>query len=101
MAKAGKIAKNEQRKAVVARFAARRAELKDVLRRPTATPQERAAARRELDRQPRDASSTRVRNRDALDGRPRGHLRAFGLSRITMRAEAHAGHLPGVRKASW
>ncbi|MFI2303350.1 30S ribosomal protein S14 [Actinacidiphila glaucinigra] len=50
---------------------------------------------------PRDASATRLRNRDALDGRPRGHLRAFGLSRITMRAEAHAGHLPGVRKASW
>ncbi|MFE0630762.1 30S ribosomal protein S14 [Streptomyces sp. NPDC058864] len=101
MAKAGKIAKNERRKAVVARFAARRAELKDVLRRPTATPHEKAAARRELDRQPRDASATRVRNRDSLDGRARGHLRAFGLSRINLRAQAHAGHLPGVRKASW
>ncbi|MFE2543902.1 30S ribosomal protein S14 [Actinacidiphila glaucinigra] len=101
MAKAGKIAKNERRKAVVARYAVRRAELKDVLRRPTATPQEKAAARRELGRQPRDASATRVRNRDALDGRARGHLRAFGLSRINLRAQAHAGHLPGVRKASW
>lgn len=101
MAKAGKIAKNERRKAVVARFAARRAELKDVLRDPASTPLERSAARRELDRQPRDASATRVRNRDSLDGRPRGHLRAFGLSRINLRAQAHAGHLPGVRKASW
>ncbi|MFB7291758.1 30S ribosomal protein S14 [Actinacidiphila glaucinigra] len=101
MAKAGKIAKNERRQAVVARYAVRRAELKDVLRRPTATSQEKAAARRELDRQPRDASATRVRNRDALDGRARGHLRAFGLSRINLRAQAHAGHLPGVRKASW
>ncbi|MEU4093675.1 30S ribosomal protein S14 [Streptomyces sp. NPDC026673] len=101
MAKAGKIAKNERRKAVVARFAVRRAELKDVLRDPASTPEERSAARRELDRQPRDASATRVRNRDSLDGRPRGHLRAFGLSRINLRAQAHAGHLPGVRKASW
>ncbi|MEU1620988.1 30S ribosomal protein S14 [Streptomyces sp. NPDC005722] len=101
MARAGKIAKNERRKVVVARFAARRAELKDVLRRPDATPQEKADARRELDRQPRDASATRVRNRDSLDGRARGHLRRFGLSRINLRAQAHTGHLPGVRKASW
>lgn len=49
----------------------------------------------------KDASATRVRNRDAVDGRPRGYLRRFGLSRINFRARAHAGHLPGVRKSSW
>jgi small subunit ribosomal protein S14 len=101
MAKRSKIAKNEQRKAVVARYAARRAELKELIRSPRTPGTERAAAQRELRRQPRDASAIRVRNRDSVDGRPRGHLRAFGLSRINLRRHAHAGHLPGVRKSSW
>jgi small subunit ribosomal protein S14 len=43
----------------------------------------------------------KLRNRDAVDGRPRGHLRKFGLSRVRVRELAHDGHLPGVRKASW
>ncbi|KUO08205.1 30S ribosomal protein S14 [Streptomyces sp. DSM 15324] len=101
MAKKSKIAKNEQRRETVARYAARRAELKEILRRPSATEAERLAARRELGRQPRDASATRVRNRDQVDGRPRGYFRAFGLSRLGLREQAHAGCLPGVRKASW
>jgi small subunit ribosomal protein S14 len=50
---------------------------------------------------PRDASPVRVRNRDAIDGRPRGHLRKFGLSRVRMRELAHRGELPGVSKSSW
>jgi small subunit ribosomal protein S14 len=101
MAKTSKVVQNERRKAVVARFAARRAELKAVIARPSSTDAERAAARRELSRQPRDASATRVRNRDTTDGRPRGYLRAFGVSRVTLRELAHGGHLPGVRKSSW
>ncbi|WP_030377111.1 MULTISPECIES: 30S ribosomal protein S14 [unclassified Streptomyces] len=101
MAKKSKIAKNERRKAVVQRYAARRAELKDIIRRPDSSETERAEALRELRRQPRDASATRVRNRDAVDGRPRGHLRTFGLSRVRMREQAHAGFLPGVTKSSW
>ncbi|GHH91056.1 30S ribosomal protein S14 [Streptomyces capillispiralis] len=101
MAKKSKIAKNDQRQEVVARYAARRAELKEIIRRPSSTAEERAEAQRELRRQPRDASATRVRNRDQVDGRPRGYLRAFGLSRVGVRQQAHAGYLPGVRKASW
>ncbi|WAP54527.1 30S ribosomal protein S14 [Streptomyces sp. S465] len=101
MAKKSKIAKNEQRRAIVARYAARRAELKAVIADPRASAAERLEAQRELRRQPRDASATRVRNRDAIDGRPRGHLRAFGLSRIRLREMAHAGELPGVTKSSW
>ncbi|KNB53185.1 30S ribosomal protein S14 [Streptomyces caatingaensis] len=101
MAKKSKIAKNEKRREVVARYAARRAELKEIIRRPSTTEAERAAAVRELRRQPRDASATRVRNRDVVDGRPRGHLRRFGLSRIRLREQAHAGVLPGVTKSSW
>ncbi|MFD5029392.1 30S ribosomal protein S14 [Streptomyces sp. NPDC058220] len=101
MAKKSKIAQNEKRKATVERYAVRRAELKEILRKPTATEVERRAAVDELRRQPRDASATRVRNRDSVDGRPRGHLRKFGLSRVRMRAQAHAGFLPGVTKSSW
>ncbi|UQA93966.1 30S ribosomal protein S14 [Streptomyces halobius] len=101
MAKQSKIAKNEKRRATVARYAARRAVLKAVIRNPRTSAEERLTAQRELSRQPRDASATRVRNRDSVDGRPRGYFRAFGLSRVRLREQAHAGYLPGVRKSSW
>lgn len=101
MAKKSKIAKNEQRKEIVARFAERRTELKAVIKNPNSSDQERADAQFELNRQPRDASPVRVRNRDAADGRPRGYLRKFGLSRVRVREMAHRGELPGVRKSSW
>ncbi|MET9099642.1 30S ribosomal protein S14 [Streptomyces antibioticus] len=101
MAKKSKIAKNEKRREIVARYAERRAELKRIVRHPSSTAAERAAAQRELNAQPRDASATRVRNRDQVDGRPRGYFRTFGLSRVGLRKQAHAGHLPGVRKSSW
>ncbi|MEU6347689.1 30S ribosomal protein S14 [Streptomyces sp. NPDC046977] len=101
MAKKSKIARNDQRMETVARYAARRAELKEIIRRPSSTEAERQAAQSQLRRQPRDASPTRVRNRDSVDGRPRGHLRKFGLSRVRMREQAHAGFLPGVTKSSW
>ncbi|MFF9500910.1 30S ribosomal protein S14 [Streptomyces sp. NPDC014656] len=101
MAKKSKIAQNEKRKETVRRYAARRAELKEIVRRPSSTGAEREAALAELRRQPRDASATRVRNRDSVDGRPRGYLRRFGLSRVRARQQAHAGFLPGVTKSSW
>ncbi|MEU6732379.1 30S ribosomal protein S14 [Streptomyces physcomitrii] len=101
MAKKSKIAKNERRREIVARHAARRAELKETIRRPATPEAERLAAQRELRAQPRDASATRVRNRDSVDGRPRGYVRDFGLSRVKLREQAHAGYLPGVRKSSW
>ncbi|MFI8370076.1 30S ribosomal protein S14 [Streptomyces sp. NPDC085466] len=101
MAKKSKIAQNEKRKEIVERYAARRAELKEIIRRPSSTAVEREAARAELGRQPRNASATRVRNRDSVDGRPRGYLRKFGLSRVRARQQAHAGFLPGVTKSSW
>ena len=101
MAKKSKTVKNAQRRAIVARYAERRAELKRIIQSPASTFDERLAAQRALSRQPRDASRVRLRNRDAVDGRPRGHLRKFGLSRVRVRELAHEGHLPGIRKASW
>lgn len=101
MAKTSKVAKDQQRRAVVERYAARRAQLKRTIASPSTAPAERAAAVDELARQPRDASATRLRNRDVVDGRPRGYHRAFGLSRIRLREMAHRGELPGVTKSSW
>lgn len=101
MAKKSKIEKNERRKIIVARYAERRAELKEIIRKPTTTDADRVAAQAALAKMPRDASPVRLRNRDAADGRPRGHLRKFGLSRVRVREMAHRGELPGVHKSSW
>ena len=101
MAKKSKIAKNEKRKEIVARYAERRNELKAIIKNPETSDEDRLEAQFELNRQPRDASPSRVRNRDSHDGRPRGYLRKFGLSRVRMREMAHRGELPGVRKSSW
>lgn len=101
MAKKSKIARNEQRRVIVARYAERRAELKELIRDPSTPDEQRTVAQLALQRLPRDASPVRLRNRDATDGRPRGHLRKFGLSRVRMRELAHRGELPGIHKSSW
>ncbi|HEX6631720.1 MAG TPA: 30S ribosomal protein S14 [Gemmatimonadaceae bacterium] len=101
MAKTSKVVKNKQRLEIVARYAARREELKATIQNPQTTPEAREAAQRALRAMPRDASKTRVRNRCQMTGRPRAYLRQFGLSRITFREMALAGLIPGVRKASW
>lgn len=101
MAKKSKIARNEQRKVVVERYAERRRELKAASVDPQLPVEERARAMAALHALPRDASPTRVRNRDVADGRPRGYIRTFGLSRIRMRQMAHRGELPGVTTSSW
>lgn len=101
MAKKSKIAKNEQRKLVVARYAERRAVLKKQLIDPNGTDESREAARVALQKLPRDASPVRVRSRDSIDGRPRGVLSKFGVSRVRFRNLAHRGELPGVTKSSW
>ncbi|GER22345.1 30S ribosomal protein S14 [Zafaria cholistanensis] len=101
MAKKSKIARNEQRKVVVERYAAKRAELKKTLVDENATDEAREAARLGLQKLPRNASPVRVRNRDAIDGRPRGTLQKFGISRVRFRDMAHKGELPGITKSSW
>ena len=100
MAKRSKIAANERRKATVARYAGRRAELREAIR-TAATPEDRETAQRAPQRLPRNASPVRVRNRDVVDGRPRGYLRVAGVSRVRFREMAHRGELPGIIKSSW
>ena len=101
MAKKSKIAQNDQRRVIVERNAERRAELKKTSVNPHVKASERDAAMVALHALPRDASPVRLRNRDIVDGRPRGFMRAFGLSRVRMRQMAHRGELPGVTKSSW
>jgi small subunit ribosomal protein S14 len=84
----------------VARYAARRAELKELIRRADQRAERRAAVDA-LNRLPRDASPVHLRNRDQVDGRPRGYIGKAGVSRIRFRQLAHDGHLPGITKSSW
>lgn len=101
MAKKSKIARNQQRIEKVERYRARRAQLKRDSINPHLPEAARAEAMAALHRLPRNASPTRVRNRDSIDGRPRGYLRKFGVSRVNLRRLANNGELPGVRKSSW
>lgn len=101
MAKKSKIARNNQRKDVVAKYAERRAALKAIIKNPRSTPEQVDEAVIALQKLPRDSSATRVRNRCNLTGRPRAYYRKFGLSRIALRELALAGEIPGVVKASW
>ncbi len=101
MAKTSKLARNAQRKELVARFATKRAALKAVIQSTKSTQEEKLTAINALHKMPRDSSATRVRNRCSMSGRPRGFLRTFGLSRIALRDMALNGLIPGVRKASW
>ncbi|MDN5604597.1 MAG: 30S ribosomal protein S14 [Kocuria sp.] len=101
MAKKSKIARNEQRKVIVERYAEKRAALKKTLVDENATPEEREEARLGLQKLPRNASPIRIRNRDQSDGRPRGTFQKFGISRVRFRQMAHRGELPGITKSSW
>jgi small subunit ribosomal protein S14 len=101
MAKKSKIARNKQRQIVVDRYAAKRVELKKTLVNPNASDEERETARVGLQKLPRNASPVRLRSRDAVDGRPRGVLTKFGISRVRFRDMAHRGELPGITKSSW
>jgi len=101
MAKKSKIAAQTRRKKMVAKYADRRAELKAIIKSSTATLDERMEASRALSALPRDSSPVRLRNRDQIDGRPRGYAGKAGVSRIRFREMAHRGELPGITKSSW
>jgi small subunit ribosomal protein S14 len=101
MAKKSAIEKNARRTKLAKSMIARRTRLKAIAVDRTAPPDERLAAQLKLAKLPRNGSATRVRNRCALTGRPRGYYRKFKLSRIALRELASAGQIPGVVKSSW
>jgi small subunit ribosomal protein S14 len=101
MAKKSMIAREVKRRETVRKFAAKRAAIKARIHDPKLSTEDRRAATLELQKLPRDASPTRMRNRCRLTGRPRGYYRRFGLSRSKVREVAMNGDAPGVVKASW
>ena len=101
MAKLALINRNEKRKKLVAKFAKKRDALQAIIDDPKASDETRYEARLKIQALPRNANPTRIRNRCALTGRPRGVYRKFKLSRVGLRDLASRGQLPGVVKASW
>ncbi len=90
-----------KRAQLVAKYAKKYAELKAVIDDAKRSDEERYAARLELQKLPRNAMTSRLRNRCEMTGRPRGTFRQFGLGRSKIRELAFAGDIPGVTKASW
>ena len=101
MAKKSVVARQRKRENMVAKYAKRRQELKRRVSDQSLTYDERWEAMIALQKLPRDSSPTRLRNRCALTGRPRGYYRKFGLGRNKLREVAMRGEAPGVVKASW
>ena len=101
MAKTNMVEREKRRARLVKRYALKRAQLKELIRNPRTSPEERMAAQARLQAMPRDASASRLRNRCNITGRSRGVYRKFGLSRQKIREVAMRGEIPGLAKASW
>lgn len=101
MAKLSIIEREKKREKIVAKFAAKRAELKKIVADRNASDDERWQAQLQLQKLPRNASPVRLRRRCAETGRPRGVYRKFGLGRNKLREAAMRGDVPGLVKASW
>jgi small subunit ribosomal protein S14 len=90
-----------KREKLVKRHAAKRVELKKIIRNLNSSDEDRAVAVAKLSALPRDSSPSRQRNRCAITGRPHGVYRKFGLARNKLREAAMNGEIPGLTKASW
>ena len=101
MAKTNMIERDKRRVLVAKKYATLRVSLKEKIRSPKSTADERQAAQAKLQGLPRDASPTRQRNRCAITGRSRGVYSKFGLARTKIREVAARGEIPGLAKASW
>lgn len=101
MAKLALINREEKRRKLVEKYAAKRAELLSIISDVARSEEERFEAREKLQALPRNASPVRLRNRCKLTGRPRGVFRKFGLGRSKLRDFVMRGEVPGVTKASW
>lgn len=101
MARKAVIKREIKRRATVKKFAEKRAKIFSVINDASASDEERANARMQLQNLPRDSSPVRLTNRCSLTGRPRGVYRKFGLGRSKLREIAMSGNIPGITKASW
>lgn len=101
MAKISMKQRELKREKTVAKYAAKRAEIKAQIKNPNLSEEERWDAQMRLQKLPRDASPSRLRNRCQVTGRPHGVLRKFRLSRIKLREAGMRGDVPGLTKSSW
>ena len=101
MAKTNMVEREKRRAKTAQKYAVKRARLKEQIRNPGTSPEDRAAAQVKLQQLPRDASPTRQRKRCQITGRSRGVYRKFGLARTKIREVAMRGEIPGLGKASW
>jgi small subunit ribosomal protein S14 len=99
MAKESLKAKEIKRAKLIAKYAAKRAELKKIINSNDYEAKEAAIIA--LQKLPPNSNPIRLHNRCKLTGRPKGYIRQFGISRINFREMANQGLIPGVRKASW
>ena len=95
------IAREAKRAQLIQKFDAKRNALKEIIRSPNASYEEKESAQLQLQKLPRDSSRSRLRNRCNLTGRPHGYYRKFGLSRNKLREATMRGDVPGLTKASW
>jgi small subunit ribosomal protein S14 len=101
MAKTNMLEREKRREALAKKHAQKRAKLKELIRDPRSSPEQRVAAQETLQKLPRDSNPNRQRNRCSVTGRSRGVYRKFGLARTKLREAANRGELPGLTKASW
>ena len=101
MAKRSVVNREGKRRKLVAKYEARRQELKRIIRNQETTYEEREDAQKRLNALPRNSCPVRLQNRCRLTGRPHGYYRKFGLGRNKLREAAMAGDIPGLTKASW
>ena len=101
MAKRAMVERETKRAKTVARYAAKRAELKAIIQNPAVSDEERWDAQRKLQALPRDASPVRIQRRCRITGRPHAVYRKFGLCRNKLREAAMRGDIPGLVKSSW
>lgn len=101
MAKRSVMNREAGRQVLVAKYAARRKELKDILRSAESTYEDRENAQKRLNALPRNSSPVRLQNRCRLTGRAHAYYRKFGLGRNKLREAAMSGDIPGLVKASW
>jgi small subunit ribosomal protein S14 len=101
MAKLSQVLRDQRRKKLILKYAARRAELRAKLGNPNVSIEEKFQVQKQFAKLPRNSCPTRLKRRCGVSGRARSNYRKFGISRIAMRDLAHRGQLPGMRKSSW
>tara|TARA_B100000902_G_C26738375_1_gene634875 strand:+ start:76 stop:381 length:306 start_codon:yes stop_codon:yes gene_type:complete len=101
MAKRSMVEREKRRIKLSKRMSAKRESLRNIMKSQEASMEEKLVASERLQKMPRDSSASRITNRCAITGRPKGFYRKFGLGRIKVREAAMRGDIPGLVKASW